>query len=84
MGMGIISTKSMIGHLVTASSAVELIITCLALRDNIIPPTINLEVLDSECDLDYVPKNAKKRCPGYSSELICVRRSKYNVAGRKI
>ena len=55
------STKSMLGHLVTASSAVELIITCLALRDNIVHPTINLKVLDPECDLDYVPNSAREK-----------------------
>ena len=55
------STKSMIGHLVTASSAVELITACLALRDNIVPPTINLETLDPACDLDYVPKSAREK-----------------------
>jgi 3-oxoacyl-[acyl-carrier-protein] synthase II len=51
----------MIGHLVTASSAVELITACLALRDNIVPPTINLETLDPACDLDYVPNSAREK-----------------------
>jgi 3-oxoacyl-[acyl-carrier-protein] synthase II len=51
----------MIGHLVTASSAVELITACLSLRDNIIPPTINLEALDPECNLDYVPNSAREK-----------------------
>jgi 3-oxoacyl-[acyl-carrier-protein] synthase II len=55
------STKSMIGHLVTASSAVELIITCLVLRNNIIHPTINLDHPDPACDLDYVPHSAREQ-----------------------
>ena len=55
------STKSMLGHLVTASSAVELIMTCLVLRDNIIHPTINLNIKDSACDLDYVPNSAREK-----------------------
>ncbi len=55
------STKSMLGHLVTASSAVELIITCLVLRDGIIHPTINLDQPDPACDLDYVPHSAREQ-----------------------
>lgn len=49
------STKSMVGHLLGAAAAVELIICCLAIREGKIPPTINLENPDPECDLDYVP-----------------------------
>jgi 3-oxoacyl-[acyl-carrier-protein] synthase II len=52
------STKSMVGHLLGAAAAVELIFCILAMRDGRIPPTINLEYPDPECDLDYVPNQA--------------------------
>ncbi|MDY7019624.1 MAG: beta-ketoacyl-ACP synthase II [Chloroflexota bacterium] len=54
------ANKSMIGHLLAASGAVEAIFTALTIRDSIIPPTINYETPDSECDLDYVPNIARK------------------------
>ena len=54
------STKAMTGHLLSASSALELIVSVLALRDNIIPPTINCTHPDPDCDLDYVPHRARK------------------------
>jgi 3-oxoacyl-[acyl-carrier-protein] synthase II len=49
------STKSMIGHTISAAGAIELTTTVLAVRDQIAPPTINYRVPDPECDLDYVP-----------------------------
>jgi 3-oxoacyl-[acyl-carrier-protein] synthase II len=55
------STKSQIGHLLGASGGVELIFTILALRDSVIPPTINLDNPDAECDLDYTPKQPRER-----------------------
>ncbi len=58
--MAISSTKSMIGHLLGASGGVEAGLTALVLRDQVIPPTINLENPDSECDLDYVPNEMRK------------------------
>ena len=54
------SSKSMLGHLIAAAGVAELVITVTALRNGVIPPTINLETPDPECDLDYVPKHARE------------------------
>ena len=54
------STKSMIGHLLGAAGSVEAIFSVLAIRDGVAPPTINLDDPDDECDLDYVPHQARK------------------------
>ncbi|ACR69538.2 beta-ketoacyl-ACP synthase II [Edwardsiella ictaluri] len=54
------STKSMTGHLLGAAGAVESIFTILALRDQVIPPTINLDNPDEGCDLDFVPHEARQ------------------------
>ncbi|MFA4984063.1 MAG: beta-ketoacyl-ACP synthase II [Candidatus Omnitrophota bacterium] len=54
------STKSMTGHLLGAAGGVEFIVCCLAVKENIVPPTINYENPDPECDLDYVPNTARK------------------------
>jgi 3-oxoacyl-[acyl-carrier-protein] synthase II len=54
------SNKSMVGHLLGAAGGVELIATVLSIKNDIVPPTLNLENPDPECDLDYVPGKARK------------------------
>ncbi|MBV9525058.1 MAG: hypothetical protein JOZ46_04485, partial [Candidatus Dormibacteraeota bacterium] len=54
------STKSMHGHLLGAAGAVEAVITVMAIHDQYVPPTINLDEPDPECDLDYVPNQGRK------------------------
>jgi 3-oxoacyl-[acyl-carrier-protein] synthase II len=58
--LAISSNKSMIGHLLGASGAVEFIATVLSIVNNLAPPTINYKTPDPECDLDYVPNQARK------------------------
>jgi 3-oxoacyl-[acyl-carrier-protein] synthase II len=58
------STKSMTGHLTGASGALEAIVTVLALSEGFLPPTINLDNPDPECDLDYVPHEGRRAAPG--------------------
>ena len=60
------STKSMHGHLLGAAGAIEAVLTIMALKEGIIPPTINLENPDPECDLDYVPNQARKQNLAYA------------------
>jgi 3-oxoacyl-[acyl-carrier-protein] synthase II len=59
--VSISSTKSELGHMLGASGGVELVLCVLALRDGVVPPTINYEVADPACDLDYTPNQARQR-----------------------
>ena len=59
-GTPISSIKSMVGHLIGASGALEAVVCVLAIRDGVVPPTINLDNPDPACDLDYVPNEARR------------------------
>ncbi len=80
------STKSMIGHLLGAAGAVETIATILAIDKGIVPPTINYEEPDPECDLDYVPNKARpydlkvalKNSFGFGGQNACLVLKRYD------
>ncbi len=59
--LAVSSTKSMTGHLLGAAGGLEAVFSVLALRDGVIPPTINYETPDPECDLDYTPNHSRKK-----------------------
>jgi 3-oxoacyl-[acyl-carrier-protein] synthase II len=64
--VAISSTKSMTGHLIGAAGAVEAIYSIMALNTGVVPPTINLDNPDPECDLDYTPNKAARKEAGYA------------------
>lgn len=64
--LSVSSTKSMTGHLLGAASAIEAVYTIMALKNGVIPPTINLHDQDDACDLDYTPNQAKERSIEYA------------------
>lgn len=81
------STKSMTGHLLGAAGGIEAIFTILAIRDQVVPPTINLDVPDPECDLDYVP-NRERPTPirvalsnsfGFGGTNACLAMARYEA-----
>ena len=84
--VAISSTKSMTGHLLGAAGGVEAIISALTITNGIIPPTINYQTPDPECDLDYVPnqaRNAKVDCVisnslGFGGHNICLVMRRYH------
>ncbi len=59
--LSVSSMKSMLGHMLGAAGAVEAAVTALAIRDSVIPPTVNYATPDPACDLDYVPNHARKQ-----------------------
>jgi 3-oxoacyl-[acyl-carrier-protein] synthase II len=64
------SSKSMTGHMLGAAGAIETIVCALAIRDGVVPPTINQETPDPDCDLDYVPNTARQ-----SNVRVCLNNS---------
>ena len=64
--LAVSSTKSMTGHLLGGAGGVETAFTALAIRDGILPPTINHENPGEECDLDYVPNTSRKTDVNYA------------------
>ncbi|MCY9230347.1 beta-ketoacyl-ACP synthase II [Bacillus inaquosorum] len=63
--LAVSSTKSMTGHLLGAAGGIEAIFSVLAIKEGVIPPTINIQTPDEECDLDYVPDDARRQDLNY-------------------
>jgi 3-oxoacyl-[acyl-carrier-protein] synthase II len=73
--LAVSSTKSMIGHLLGAAGGVEFILTALAVHSSVIPPTINYATPDPECDLDYVPNQARE------TKITCALTNSFGFGG---
>jgi len=90
--LAVSSTKSMTGHLLGASGGVEAALCALALSHSIIPPTINYESPDPECDLDYVPNHARpadlnvvlSNSFGFGGTNACILLKKYVGPGQAL
>lgn len=78
MQVPVSSTKSMMGHLIAAAGVSEMIVCLLAIRDNVVPPTINLENPDPLCDLDYVPGEAR------STDLRIALNNSFGFGGQNV
>jgi 3-oxoacyl-[acyl-carrier-protein] synthase II len=76
--LSISSTKSQLGHLLGASGGVEMILTLLAIRDQVCPPTINYETPDPNCDLDYTPNQPRQR------EIIYAMSNSFGFGGHNV
>jgi 3-oxoacyl-[acyl-carrier-protein] synthase II len=61
MKVNVSSTKSSTGHMLGAAGAVEFIVSSMAVKEGVIPPTINYQNADPECDLNYTPNTAQRR-----------------------
>ena len=83
--LAISSTKSMTGHMLGAAGGIEAGITALALARSVLPPTINYETPDPDCDLDYVPNEAREAARRRRDvELLRVRRHQRRVGLQEV